>query len=248
MNCYFCDNIGATSAVVTLDELESRHAVTSRRQQVGDEIVLVNGKGMRAKGVIDSMTRAKVNVQIKSCLQIDRQKPEVILASALPKGERQKVMFDMMSQLGVDRFVPLCCERSVVRPSSTTVGRWSRICLQACKQSHNPFLPRIEHPDQPVSFAKKMTDKDIPVWAADPTGRPMTWQGSKITAALCIGPEGGFSDEEKDGMHEAGVRFFCLGNNILRIETAAVVSIQTIRQCFQFHIANSQLKTPYQQI
>ena len=235
MNCYFCENIEESPARVTLDELESRHAIASRRQHVGDEVVLINGKGMRAVGVIESMTRTKVDVQIKSCLQIDRQTPEIILASALPKGERQKILLDMMSQLGIDEFVPLYCERSVARPSAASVARWSRVCLQACKQSHNPFLPLIKQSGRPVDFAERMADSGVSVWVADSTGSPMKWQGSLDTAALCIGPEGGFSEREKEGMHKAGVRFFCLGDNILRIETAAVVSIQATRQCYQFN-------------
>ena len=234
MNCYFCENMEKAHARITLDEHESRHAIMSRRQQVGDEVVLVNGKGMRAKGIIESITRTVVNVQIKSCLQIERQKPKVILASALPKGERQKIMLDMMSQLGVDEFVPLHCDRSVVKPSSASVSRWSRICLQACKQSQNPFLPLISQPERPVNFVERLTNSGILVRVADPSGSPMKWQGSIDATALCIGPEGGFSDREKAGMRDAGVRFFCLGGNILRIETAAVVSVQTARQCYQF--------------
>ena len=235
MNCYFCENLEETHVRVALDKHESHHAIASRRQRIGDEIVLINGKGMRATGVIDSITSTEVNVQIKSCLQIERQKPTVILASALPKGERQKIMLDMLSQLGVDEFVPLYCDRSVVRPSEASVARWSRVCLQACKQSHNPFLPILKQPEHPVGFAERMAETRILVWVADPTGSPMEWQGSMETVALCIGPEGGFSDREKEGMLKADVRFYCLGNNILRVETAAVVSIQTTRQCYQFN-------------
>lgn len=231
MNCYYCENIEEPPILVTLNEYESRHAMTSRRQKVGDEVALIDGKGVRATGIVHSITRTKVDIEIEARSQVQRQKPGIILASALPKGERQKVMLDMMCQLGVDEFVPLSCDRSVVK-SGANVERWSRICLQACKQSHNPFLPRIEQPEQPVNLARKMKGSEISVWVADPVTDQVSLQALHDTVVLCIGPEGGFSDTEKKGMLEAGAHFLCLGGNILRIETAVVVSISTARQCY----------------
>ena len=230
MNCYYCENIDEPPVLVTLSENESRHALASRRQQVGDVVALIDGKGVRAQGIIDTMTHTKVDIQVKSRLRIQKQKPEIILASAVPKGERQRIMLDMMSQLGVDEFVPLHCDRSVVKPNSANIEKWSRVCLEACKQSHNPFLPLIAKPQRPVEFIQKMSRSEIPVWIADPRGSSMKLQASHGSVVLCIGPEGGFSPNEKKEMLAVGAQLFGLGENILRVETAVVIAIHTARQ------------------
>lgn len=230
MNCYFYKHIPLPPASVTLDQQESFHATTSRRQQSGDSVILIDGKGTLASGVIDGVSRSAVKVQIQRCSQAQRQKPTIILAAALPKGGRQKTMLNMITQLGVAALVPLACKRSIVNPNSVNISRWASICLQACKQSHNPFLPRIEESAAPVEFVQKMGQRDISVLVADPAGSGIASMVKRTSVAICIGPEGGFSDCEKDGMLTAGAEFFSLGRNILRIETAAVASVSIVCQ------------------
>lgn len=230
MSCYYHKHIPAPPTCITLDEHESLHAATSRRQRRGDEVIVIDGKGTRASGMIDHISRAAVKVRIHTRSHMEKQKPDIILASALPKGERQKTMLNMITQLGVTVFVPLECERSVVNPASVNVTRWARIFVEACKQSHNPFFPSIEQSAPPVEFVATMRQHHIPVWVADPAGGDITSTAGPNSVAVCIGPEGGFTDSEKNAMLAAGVTLFRLGSNILRTETAAVAAVSIIRQ------------------
>ena len=232
MNCYYHQNIPVPPACITLDEGESLHAATSRRQQSGDEVTVIDGKGCRASGSIDSVSRSAVRVQIHACSQIEKQGPDLILASALPKGERLKTMLSMIAQLGVVAFVPLDCKRSTVKPDTVNVTRWQRIFREACKQSHNPYFPRIEQCAQPIQCVQKLRKGDMAVWVADPSGGGIPPTTGSIPVGICIGPEGGFTEDEKEGMITLGGRLFSLGSNMLRIETAAVASISIVRHCY----------------
>jgi 16S rRNA (uracil1498-N3)-methyltransferase len=214
---------------MVLDEVESRHAAAARRQKVGDHVLLIDGQGRRAQAVIVSMTRTAVEVRVELVSRMHRQRPEIILACAVAKGDRQKVLLDMATQLGIDEYVPLHCERSVVRPAAHHVGRWSRVCVEACKQSHNPFLPRIGTAASPESFARRMKHDNVTLFVADTAGHSMGPATQLVTVAICIGPEGGFRNFEKTQLVEAGAHLFSLGRNILRIETAAVAAVSLFR-------------------
>ena len=230
---------------MALDEAESRHAAMARRQKVGDQVLLIDGRGRRAQAVIVSMTRRLVEVRVELVSRMYRQRPEIILACAVAKGDRQKVLLDMATQLGIDEYVPLHCERSVVRPATGHAARWSRVCIEACKQSHNSFLPTISPVVSPESFAKRMRDDNIAMFVAEAGGSPTVPADQFVSVAICIGPEGGFSDFEKMQLVEAGallsLRISCvskqppyllsLGRNILRVETAgnSVAAVSSFR-------------------
>ncbi|MFB3088665.1 MAG: 16S rRNA (uracil(1498)-N(3))-methyltransferase [Acidiferrobacterales bacterium] len=66
--------------------------------------------------------------------------PRIELACALPKGGRQSILLEMATQLGINVFWPLQCERSSVKPGATASRRWQRICVEACKQSRQGWL------------------------------------------------------------------------------------------------------------
>ena len=228
MNCYFCDSRPEPPGAVTLDPAESQHAASARRQQVGDCLLLIDGDGTRGEATITSISRRSVALRIESRVRVAKPKPELTVAAALPKGERQKVMLDMATQLGVDTFVPLHCAHSTVKPNAATTERWLRVCKAACKQSNNPFLPSIATAETPVGFVRSMRRLGVPVWVADRSGEPFGRAHDRI--GLCVGPEGGFSEEEADSMLQAGARFVCLAPNIVRVETAVVAAVSLVRQ------------------
>lgn len=229
MNCYFCEHIPEPPGRAVLDGSESRHAAASRRQRAGDRVVLVDGRGTRAVAAIVSITRSSTALTVERRDRVAALRPAVVLASALPKGDRLNTMLDMVTQLGIDRWVPLRCERSVVKASASGADRWFRVCVQACKQSHNPWLPKLDEPADPVSFVRRLVRGGAAVWAADPGGETLA-PGPEREVALCIGPEGGFSEGEKAEMTGAGARFFRLSGNVLRIETAAVAAVCAVRR------------------
>jgi len=229
MNCYFCSSIPEPSGLAVLDEPESRHAATARRQQAGDRVLLIDGRGRRARGVIVSITRRSAEIEIECVSYVGKRKPLIILACAIAKGDRQKVVLDMATQLGIDEYVPLNCERSVVKPNARSIERWLRVCTEACKQSHNPYLPRISPAETPDSLATRMKRAYIPLVVAQAGGASTSSVIRTDAVVICIGPEGGFSDTEKMQLADSGARFLSLGQNILRIETAAVAAVSTFR-------------------
>jgi 16S rRNA (uracil1498-N3)-methyltransferase len=152
------------------------------------------------------------------------------LAAAMPKGERQRTLLDMGTQLGMASFTPLLCARSIVKPSAKARGRWQRICLQACKQSRQPYLPEIHAPKTPEEFVDHMRLYHAESLVAHTTAKPITAVDvSADEVALLVGPEGGFTAQEITTLHSLGARSVSLGTHALRVETAAIVGLSYLK-------------------
>lgn len=217
---------------VELSAEEASHALKSRRLTVGADIQLINGQGITAKARVSAAGKRQLCVDILNVDFTEQATPRVTLATAIPKGDRQKVMLDMVTQLGVSRIVPLDCKHSVTRFSNNTQLKWQRVCIEACKQSQNPWLPTIS-PEQTVSafLEDSMKKSGVMVLYADQSGKRMidTVPASINEICVVVGPEGGFSNDEMklfinklSNQAAQGVNF---ASAILRTETASVVAV-----------------------
>ncbi len=227
--CFYSDAIPDTGGRVALDERETHHAVGSRRLRVGDTIRLLDGRGVLAEGVIDTVSRRQVVVAIRARQRWDPVSPQITVACALPKGERRRVLLDMLTQLAVARVVPLVCGRSIGKPEAVNVERWRRICLEACKQSQNPFLPEIDDAVTPGQAVERFLGQDFDTLFADRSGAELGSRAVGNKVALLVGPEGGFTLDEVEVMTRTGATPVRLGPHVLRIETAAVAAVSAIR-------------------
>jgi len=219
------DNFRKEETII-LSEDEARHASQSRRLQVSDEVLLLNGDGLIATGYFTELNRKKAVVLIKQVKEVKRSEKRIIIASALPKGDRQKVMIDMLTQLGVNDFIPLETEFSIVKANDKSLEKWRRLVIEACKQSGNPFLMNIH---SPLSLSELMTNEvwhQSRVFFADQQAskKQLTNLTEKNACLAIIGPEGGFSDIELERFTSEGTGKMQLSTHILRTEAAAVAA------------------------
>jgi 16S rRNA (uracil1498-N3)-methyltransferase len=153
----------------------------------------------------------------------------MILAQAIPKGDRFEWLIQKATELGVAEIFPLITERSVVRPShgSDKTQRWNEISEQAAGQSENPF-PAVIHPPlslhdflkRPVSSGVKLLLEERKE-GVDLKTLLSGYDGNRIT--FIAGPEGGWSEAERDSLVSSGFQMIHLGPRILRAETAGLV-------------------------
>jgi 16S rRNA (uracil1498-N3)-methyltransferase len=229
---------------VTLEHAEAKH-LHVRRKRDGDTVILFDGAGnIASASIVETTARRGATLTVT---QHDHQAPPtppVHLATALPKGDRLSTLIAMAVQLGVNTFIALDTERSVVRPTSTRAearsaapdDRLLRLCIESCKQSRRAWLPVIAPPRTPADLVADAV-RAGPMIIAHPGGAPLSawWREADATAidrdglTIVIGPEGGFTDDELAAMIEAGAVAVDLGPGILRIETAAVATLSALR-------------------
>jgi len=148
---------------------------------------------------------------------IEQEARPLVLAAAMPKGDRLEWMVQKASELGARRIVLLHAERSVVRWKPARVEhhlqRLQRVADEATRQSRRVWATVVSGP-QPASDVLPGSV------VAEPGGRPL----SAADHRLAVGPEGGWSDAE---LAAAGDRVD-LGGAVLRTETAAIAALAIV--------------------
>lgn len=147
---------------------------------------------------------------------VSRPNPQVTVAFAVVKGQRPEWAVQKLTEIGVDRIVPLLSARSVVRwpagEAGAQVARLRRVAREAAMQSRQLWLPTV---DVVTPFAAMAAEPGAAV--AHPGGAPP----SLDNPVVLIGPEGGWDQAE---VTQEGRVLVGLGPSVLRTETAAVVA------------------------
>ena len=219
---FYCPELQLNDVSVELDSSEAAHAVKARRLRHGDDVRLFNGNGVSALGHLSTVERRHVVVELDSFSQHEAPQFCLSIAVAIPKGDRQKVLVDMLTQLGIFEIIPLCCDRSVTKFSKNTIEKWQRGAIEACKQSQNPWLPKFVNE---ASLDDLLKDSSRTLYYADASGANLkSFSNTSSNITLIIGPEGGFSPREFDLLEQACIPSFKVGPYILRTEAAAIAA------------------------
>jgi len=233
-NRYYCSNLAQIpkDKRITIRDTEAHHLAKVMRQEIGDAIELFDGSGRWAAAVISLIKKSYVELEVTELHEIDPQleHSHMSVAAALPKGDRFRWMIEKLTELGIDRFVPLITERSVVIPRDGKIEKMQQTVLTAMKQSKRLIEMTIS---DPVSWSDLLAQSrsEQAILIADPAG--LCPSSIAIDAdhklLICIGPEGGFTDAELQMARQAGAREISLGPAILRTETAAIAAAAYFR-------------------
>ncbi|MEM6551293.1 MAG: RsmE family RNA methyltransferase [Planctomycetota bacterium] len=202
---------------VALPTGEAHHARRVLRLENGAAVELLDGAGRSATGTLVEGS----SVDIETVVDHPRPAVSVTVLAPLPKGPRADQMIDQLTQLGVRRFVPLLTRHSQPEPKPTRVEKLRRGIEAALKQSGNPWAMTLG----PVTTLSDSFNQPGSRWLADRSNQPVSspMNDTDHTHAVWVGPEGGWSDAERDAALEAGLQPLALGPYTLRVETAAVI-------------------------
>ena len=140
-----------------------------------------------------------------------RPRALIVLCAALIKFDHFEWMIEKATELGVAEIVPVetaRSERGLERAAHKRVERWRRIALEASQQSRRAFLPEV---DEPVAFSEALARARRRIdYALDenPGAPPLTTRAARRratsddTVAMLIGPEGGWTDDERAAFTE----------------------------------------------
>ena len=238
-------------SMVTLSADETHHLVHVLRMTPGDEAFVFDGCGHEYRCNFRRVEHNHAHLEITEALSDIVESPlHLTLAQALAKGEKFDFIVQKATELGVSAIAPLITRYSDVRfdeqQKKKRVERWRRISLEAMKQCGRRKLVDIAAPRSLREFiAVNDASQDTSPSAASNGERVLLLfserGGVSVTHALgerpksdsviaLIGPEGGWSDDEKEALNDCGCTAVTLGPRVLRTETAAIVSIALIQQ------------------
>jgi len=213
-----------------LDEQQSHHARSVLRLTVGETVELFDRAGRSAEGVIDAI-EPQVSVRVESIRPAAGLRT-LVIASAVPKGDRADWMVEKMSEIGVTRWIPLRTERSVVHPEGVSkFDRWRRIADESAKQCKRPGVMEIAELLSLDALLRSIEPGAGLLLSTAGSPRPIHTTLDIRHSIFLIGPEGGWSEKEEKSMLDRGLTPVTLGPTIPRIETAAVVAAGIVAAC-----------------
>lgn len=214
---------------VDLDSIEARHALGALRLKSGRKVVLTDGLGSVASGILSSERRGKAQVSVDVVDRVPPPEAGLTLAIAVLAGTAMDLVVQKAVELGVARLVPVCCVRSQFGPKRAAgrADHWSRLGRQALKQCRRAWAMEVAPPTTLMDlFSQVGPDRGV---LAHPSG--MTVESHSLSSApvLLVGPEGGFAPEEETACEEARWPRVWLGPHVLRAETAAIAGSAIIQ-------------------
>jgi len=198
------------------------------RARAGHPVVLFDGAGQQATGMLKRVARRAAVVEITS---MERRPFElayrVTLAVAVGKQHRHAYLIEKCTELGVSAIQPLMADRSVTRPSRSAVEKWQRRAIESAKQSDRAWVPKIALPKDVNDVVDQVGAFSLAaICDVAPDGWPLRNLLHTVAVpcdVLClVGPEGGWTDDERDRARRAGIVTVRLAPTTLRTETAAV--------------------------
>lgn len=223
------EQISADSFVLTGDEY--KHAVKVLRKKKGDKIAAIDGCGGWYAGVIRHIGNNSVVVSIDLVEKgIGEPRVHLTIVQAIAKGATFDLMVEKGTEIGVSVFQPILTQRCIVDPTSR-IERWRHKALAATKQCGRSRCPEIKAPE---GFAHLLARNKFDLFfiahekMAAAANFPAEAVRNAQTVAVCIGPEGGFTEAEIRMAIDFGLIPLHFGERRLRSETAALVAATKI--------------------
>lgn len=229
------ENISADKIIITGEDVA--HIKKVLRLDCGDTLTLCDGAGADYLVRLEKLEAGSITAAIENVEKSRTEPPiSVTLYQGLPKADKMELIIQKCVELGISRIVPVITERTVVRLASpkdieNKLSRWQRISMEAAKQCNRGIIPQI---GKPCNLAEALKEASlaqisvIPYENETKTGLKTVLNRKDVkTAAIVIGPEGGFTEGEVTLAAACGVTSVSLGPRILRTETAgfAVLSV-----------------------
>jgi len=213
-----------------LSDEEAKHASRVLRLNIGDKILVYNGKGGIFTCEISSSRGKLVHISIleKKQLKRDREFWLHIAISPTKNINRFEWFLEKATEIGIDEITPILCERSERKIINNE--RLERILVSAIKQSKNPYLPQLNNLMPFSAFINSTKESNRFIAHCNNQNLLNLKTAYKINsdAIILIGPEGDFSLDEVNQAIKSNMQEINLGASRLRTETAGVVACHTI--------------------
>jgi 16S rRNA (uracil1498-N3)-methyltransferase len=222
---------GAALGALSLSPEQARHVAVLRLED-GAPLELFDGHGRRFRAELSSGA-----LRVLEELEPSPQRhADVVLVQALAKGEKMDVVVQKATELGASRIVPLAAERAVVRLDGERAGarleRWRKVAQEAARQCQRSDVPRVDEPaawaDVYALLQQEPSRRGILLDPAERELRLSAAARGALQLLLAVGPEGGFSDREREDAVRHGMISASLGPLVLRTETAGLAALAIV--------------------
>jgi 16S rRNA (uracil1498-N3)-methyltransferase len=228
---FFVEKFDGQRALVSGDR--AHHLGVVLRAQAGQLYELSDGTRVYL-GRIEKVARDSVEFALLEELPAQDRRLQVVLLLSVVKFDAFEWAIEKATELGVAEIVPLAAARSekaLIAAAEKRSERWRKIVLEAAQQSRRVRLPVLQPVARPEAAFTALGDR-LGIFLSERVDAPVlrTVLSNRVAyeAILGIGPEGGWTDEEREAALKAGFHEASLGRLILRTETAVIASLASL--------------------
>ena len=209
-----------------LDKSQSHYVSKVMRIKKSEVFSLFNSSG-EWEAIILDISKNIVEFYITKQLRQKENSKELWLAFSPIKSNYFNFMIQKATELGVTKFLPIIFDRTIVR--KVNKERLEKVIVEATEQSNRINIPTIEEPQSLDSFLNN-NKTDLIFTDLNTTNKKIDLnQLTSNPTCVIIGPEGDFSEEEREQiLNYKGVQPIKINENILRSETAVISALSII--------------------
>jgi 16S rRNA (uracil1498-N3)-methyltransferase len=222
---YFSDKI-QSELISYLTGEQSHYVKNVMRLKIGDSFSVFNEQG-EWNAIIENYEKDGARIKILKKVRNKNSEKNIWLAFSPIKQNPLNFMIQKTTELGIQKFIPVICERSVV--NDINIERIKKIIIESSEQSNRLSVPEITKKESLKNFLK-LFPKNGCIIFCDINCNKSNFKNilsKKIKGPVCIlvGPEGDFSENERQLIIELNQTCpLSLASNILRAETAAIAA------------------------
>jgi len=220
----FVDQPLAADASLSLDGPGANYLANVLRLQAGGQVKLFDDRTGEWLAQIVDAGRKKVTLTVVERLRERELVPDLWLMFAPIKRGRIDWLVEKATELGVARLVPVVTRRTIV--DRLNLDRLRAHAIEAAEQCERSALPELAEPAKLEAILKTWPADRALYFADEGGGTPLAEAARPGPASILIGPEGGFTDDERQAIRELAQAVpVSLGPRILRADTAALAAV-----------------------
>ncbi|WP_037499555.1 16S rRNA (uracil(1498)-N(3))-methyltransferase [Sphingomonas jaspsi] len=222
----FVDTPLGEGATVALDGAQANYLGNVMRLKQGEAALLFDGANGEWLAKVAEVGKKRMTLAVAERTREQEHVPDLTLAFAPVKRAQTDWLVEKATELGISRLQPVMTRRTVAE--RVKIERLRSIAIEAAEQCNRTSLPTIAEPIALADFLK-MREPGATLYFADENGGEPAAKALKAGPAIILtGPEGGFTDEERElARSQPNSIAISLGPRILRAETAALAAIAT---------------------
>ncbi len=239
MHRFFAPALDPGDEGVTLPREEAEHLTRVLRLGVGDTVAVFDGRGHEFTARVVAADRREVRVQIAARVQPALESGVALtLVQAVLKGDKMDEVVRDAVMLGVAAVQPVVTKRTETTVAALLRGqrveRWRRVALASVKQSKRAVVPEIRLPLTLESYLDEPAP-DLLAMLVEPGGAPseplsvLRGADRPRDAAIVVGPEGGWTEQECTSARARGARLLTLGHRTLRADAAPIAVLSVLQ-------------------
>lgn len=220
----FVEDSLAEGAELVLDGQKANYLGAVLRLQQSAQVKLFDDRTGEWLGEITEAGKRRVSIRIAARLRGREPVPDLWLLFAPIKRGRIDWIAEKAAELGVARLVPVLTRRTIV--DRVNSDRLRAHMIEAAEQCERTALPELAEPVKLPGLLESWPSGRCLLFADETGGEPMAQVAAPAPAAILIGPEGGFTPDEREAIRTLPeARPVSLGPRILRSDTAALAAV-----------------------